>query len=66
MLGVDDPDTLTAAHYLAVTLFAVGENEEARVLLEDTETRRRRVLGEHPSDAASSAQLDAGGAAGVG
>ena len=36
MLGVDDPDTLTAAHYLAVTLFAVGENEQARVLLEDT------------------------------
>ena len=39
MLGVDDPDTLTVAHYLAVTLFALGENEQARVLLEDTETR---------------------------
>ena len=45
-LGVDHPDTLIAAHYLAVDLSVLGKHEQARALAEDTLTRRRATLGD--------------------
>ena len=48
-LGENHPDTLTAAHWLAVDLSHLGEHEQARALAEDTLARRRRTLGpDHP------------------
>ncbi|MGY1602367.1 FxSxx-COOH system tetratricopeptide repeat protein [Geodermatophilus sp. SYSU D00815] len=50
VLGPDDPDTLTAAGTLVLTLYVLGEQESAVVPLgEDTLRRCHRVLGpEHP------------------
>jgi hypothetical protein len=47
VLGNDDPDTLTAAHYLAGFLHdAMAMFEQARQLNIDTLARRRRILGD--------------------
>ena len=57
-LGEDHPDTLTAAHWLAVDLSHLGEHEQARALAEDTLTRRRRTLGpDHPDTLKSAYRL---------
>ncbi len=48
-LGLDHPDTLTAASTLTRALVSLGEAEPARTLSEDTLSRCRRVLGpDHP------------------
>jgi hypothetical protein len=44
-LGPDDPDTLTLASNLTITLVDIGEYEQARRLGQDTLDRCRRVLG---------------------
>jgi len=54
-LGEDHPDTLSAAHHLAVDLRRLGEHDRARDLDQDTLTRRRRVLGEDHPDTLRSA-----------
>ena len=47
-----------AAHNLGVDLSALGEHDRARVLKQDTLTRRRRVLGEdHPDTQRSAARV---------
>ena len=57
-LGEDHPDTLAAAHGLAISLRAAREYQAARELDEDTLARRRRVLGEdHPDTLAAAFQL---------
>jgi Tetratricopeptide repeat/Domain of unknown function (DUF4062)/NB-ARC domain len=57
-LGEDHEDTLTAAHYLAWALRAMGRYAAARELDEDTLARYRRVLGgDHPSTLASASNL---------
>jgi hypothetical protein len=49
ILGEDHPNTLVLANNLAFVLHELGQQEEARVLAEDTLTRMRRVLGaDHP------------------
>jgi tetratricopeptide (TPR) repeat protein len=45
-LGEDHPDTLHSANNLASGWRALGKYQQARILHEDTLTRRRRVLGE--------------------
>ena len=55
MLGEDHPDTLTSANNLAIDLRALGEDQAARDLDQDTLARRRRVLGEDHPDTLTSA-----------
>ncbi|WP_053749994.1 FxSxx-COOH system tetratricopeptide repeat protein [Streptomyces sp. MMG1533] len=50
----DDPDTLRAAHLVAVALNGMERYEEALPLIEDLLERRRRVLGEEHPDTMSS------------
>jgi hypothetical protein len=58
VLGDDHPDTLISASNLALILSDLGERRAARVLHEDTLTRRRRVLGDdHPSTLSSASNL---------
>ncbi|MEU3238269.1 FxSxx-COOH system tetratricopeptide repeat protein [Streptomyces anthocyanicus] len=48
-LGEDHPDTLTSAQFLGHATADLGEHAEARRIIEDTLTRRRRTLGDdHP------------------
>ena len=57
-LGQDHPDTLYAANNLARSRFRLGDHEGARLLDEDTLTRRRRVRGEdHPDTLHSASNL---------
>jgi hypothetical protein len=57
-LGEDHPDTLTAAHWLAVDLSHLGKHEHARALAENTLTRRRETLGpDHPDTLKSAYRL---------
>jgi class 3 adenylate cyclase len=59
-LGLDHPDTLTAASILALSLNELGEAESARTLGEDTLQRARRVLGaDHPTTLWTAAALTA-------
>ncbi|MDQ1046632.1 FxSxx-COOH system tetratricopeptide repeat protein [Streptomyces sp. V4I2] len=53
-LGEDDPDTLRAAHLVAVALTDMEEYEKSLPLIEDLLERRRRVLGEEHPDTLSS------------
>ncbi|MEU9170887.1 FxSxx-COOH system tetratricopeptide repeat protein [Streptomyces sp. NPDC048420] len=53
-LSEDDPDTLRAAHLVAVALNEMARFEEALPLIEDLLQRRRRVLGEEHPDTLSS------------
>jgi Tetratricopeptide repeat len=47
-----------SAHNLGEVLRALGEHEQARTLIEDTLTRRRRVLGDdHPDTLRTTATL---------
>ncbi len=60
MLGEDHPSTLASAGNLAFDLRALGENQAARELDQDTLARSRRVLGEnHPSTLVSANNLAA-------
>jgi hypothetical protein len=57
-LGDDHPETLTSASRLAADLRTLGEYQRARVLDEDTLSRRRRALGDdHPDTLASANNL---------
>jgi hypothetical protein len=57
-LGPDDPDTLTLASNLTITLVDIGEYEQARRLGQDMLDRWRRVLGpDHPTTLRSAAVL---------
>ena len=52
------PQTLDSAHNLAEVLRALGEHEQARTLIEDIFTRRRRILGDdHPDTLRTAAAL---------
>ncbi|MGR6962972.1 tetratricopeptide repeat protein [Geodermatophilus sp. URMC 61] len=68
-LGLDHPDTLTAANTFTCALVPLGEAEPARTLGQDTLQRCRRVLGpDHPTilyltQAASLGDLMLGGGA---
>ncbi|MGH3683640.1 MAG: FxSxx-COOH system tetratricopeptide repeat protein [Pseudonocardiaceae bacterium] len=53
--GEDHPDTLHSAHNLAIGLVALGEHGQARVLDEDTLTRRLRIVGPDHPDTVNSA-----------
>ncbi len=53
-LGEDDPDTLRAAHLVALALNDMARYEESLSLIEDLLERRRRVLGEEHPDTLSS------------
>jgi hypothetical protein len=58
ILGEDHPYTLYSASNLAHDLYALGDYPQARVLYEDTLTRRRRTLGEdHPDTLMSATDL---------
>jgi hypothetical protein len=49
VLGDDHHNTLISANNLAQVLTQLGEHEQARELLEDALTRRRRFFGDdHP------------------
>ena len=59
-LGADNPETLTAAHRMANTLFRLGEHAAARQVYEDTYARRRQLLGpDHPATLSSADALAA-------
>jgi hypothetical protein len=54
VLGDEHPNTLSAAHNLAVVLTSLNEHEYAMKLNEATMNRQRKVLGEdHPDTLAS-------------
>lgn len=55
MLGEEHPHTLLSATNLAGNLRALGQDEAARRLNEDTLARSRRVLGENHPDTLTSA-----------
>ncbi|KUM72274.1 FxSxx-COOH system tetratricopeptide repeat protein [Streptomyces curacoi] len=52
-LGEEHPDTLSAAHLVALALHDMERYEEFLPLVEDLLERRRRVLGEHHPDTLS-------------
>ncbi|MFF7385943.1 FxSxx-COOH system tetratricopeptide repeat protein [Streptomyces griseoluteus] len=54
-LGLDHPDTLTAAQFLGHATAYLGGHAESRRIIEDTLTRRRRVLGDDHPDTLQSA-----------
>jgi hypothetical protein len=57
-LGDDHPHSQTITTALAFALGALGDLQAARVLDEDTLTRRRRVLGDdHPATLSSASNL---------
>ena len=59
-LGLDHPDTLSAASILTLALNELGEAEPARALAEDAFERCRRVLGpDHPNTLWAAAALTA-------
>ena len=53
--GPDAPETLAAAAALAAVLQTMGRHADARVMFEDSFTRRRRALGEEHRDTLTAA-----------
>ncbi|WP_339130322.1 FxSxx-COOH system tetratricopeptide repeat protein [Streptomyces sp. f51] len=54
-LGPDHPDTLTCAQYVGHATGDLGDFNKAHLIIEDTFTRRRRILGEDHPDTLHSA-----------
>jgi TIR domain/Tetratricopeptide repeat len=58
ILGLDHPDTLTAASILTLYLISLGEAESARTLGQDTLRRCHRVFGpDHPTTLGAAAAV---------